>query len=364
MTVKSICELIEEVAPLALQESYDNAGLLVGDSQMEVSSALVCIDITETVIEEAIQKNCNLIISHHPLIFSGLKRLVGQNEVQRCVQKAIKHDIAIYAAHTNLDNVLTGVSGKMAEKIGLKKLRILQPKQNALLKLITYVPKIHSFALREALFEAGAGHIGNYDSCSFNVDGTGTFRANENANPFVGKTDELHSEPETRIEVILPEYLKFKVLEALLKTHPYEEPAYDFISLENDWNQVGAGIVGELEDTEDELFFLNRIKSIFKTPSIRHTNLLKRKIKTVALCGGSGSSFLSDAISANADIYISADFKYHEFFEAENRILIADIGHFESEQFTKDIFFEIISKKMPTFAVQISDSKTNPINYL
>ena len=364
MTVKSICELIEEVAPLALQEGYDNAGLLVGDSQMEVLSALVCIDITETVIEEAIQKNCNLIISHHPLIFSGLKRITGQNEVQRCVIKAIKHDIAIYAAHTNLDNVLTGVSGKMAEKIGLKNIRILQPKQNALLKLICYVPKIQSFAVRKALFNAGAGQIGNYDSCSFNADGTGTFRANENANPFVGKTDELHSEPETRIEVILPEYQKFKVLEALLKTHPYEEPAYDFILLENDWNQVGAGIVGELETAEDELVFLNRIKSIFGLSSIRHTIFLNKKIKTVAVCGGSGSSFLTDAISASADIYISGDFKYHEFFEAENRILIADIGHFESEQFTKDIFFEIITKKMPTFAVQISDSKTNPINYL
>ena len=364
MTVKSICELIEEVAPLALQESYDNAGLLVGDSQMQVTSALVCIDITEAVIEEAIQKKCNLIISHHPLIFSGLKRLTGQNEVQRCVQKAIKHDIAIYAAHTNLDNVLTGVSGKMAEKIGLRNIRILQPKQNALLKLICYVPKIQSFAVREALFNAGAGQIGNYDSCSFNADGTGTFRANEKANPYVGKTGELHSEAETRIEVILPEYQKFKVLEALLKTHPYEEPAYDFISLENDWNQVGAGIVGELETAEDELVFLNRIKSIFGLSSIRHTKFLNKKIKTVAVCGGSGSSLLSDAISSGSDVYISGDFKYHEFFEAENRILIADIGHFESEQFTKDIFFEIITKKMPTFAVQISDSKTNPINYL
>ena len=361
MTVKSICEVIEEVAPLALQESYDNAGFLVGDWQMEVTSALVCIDVTELVIDEAIKKNCNLIISHHPLIFSGLKRLVGQNEVQRCVQRAIKHDIAIYAAHTNLDNVLTGVNGKIAEKIGLKNVRILQPKQNALLKLIVYVPKIQSLAVRDALFKAGAGHIGNYDSCSFTVDGIGTFKANEKAQPFVGKFDELHLEPEMRIEVILPEYQKFKVLQALLKSHPYEEPAYDFISLENDWNQVGAGIVGELEDTEDELIFLNRIKSIFNILSIRHTNLLKRKIRTVALCGGSGSSFLSDAISANADIYISGDFKYHEFFEAENRILIADIGHFESEQFTKDIFFEIISKKMPTFAVQISDTKTNPI---
>lgn len=364
MIVKSISELIEDVAPLALQESYDNAGLLVGDLQMEITSVLICIDITEKVIEEAIQKKCNLIISHHPLIFNGLKRLTGQNEVQRCVTKAIKNDIAIYAAHTNLDNVLQGVSGKMAEKIGLINYQILQPKQNALLKLITYVPQLHSYKIRQALFEAGAGQIGNYDSCSFNAEGTGTFRANENAQPFVGNINELHSEPETRIEVILPDYLKFRVLDALLKSHPYEEPAYDFIPLKNAWNQIGAGIVGDLENAEDELAFLKRIKSIFNNPTIRYTNLLGKKIKRVALCGGSGSSFLSDAILSKADVYISGDFKYHEFFDAENRILIADIGHFESEQFTKDIFFEIITKKMPTFAVQISDSKTNPINYL
>lgn len=364
MNVKSICELIEEVAPLALQESYDNAGLLVGDSQMEVTSVLVCIDITEEVIAESIQKKCNLIISHHPLIFSGLKRLTGQNEVQRCVSKAIKNDIAIYAAHTNLDNVLQGVSGKMAEKIGLKNIRILQPKQNSLLKLVTYVPRIHSFGVRQALFEAGAGQIGNYNSCSFNAEGVGTFKANEKAKPFVGNIDELHSEPEIKIEVILPDYLKYPVLDALLKIHPYEEPAYDFILLQNAWNQVGAGIIGELEEAEDELTFLNRIKTIFNQPAIRYTRLLGKKIQHVALCGGSGSSFLSDAISANADVYISGDFKYHDFFEAQNRILIADIGHFESEQFTKDIFYEIIKKKIPTFAVQISDSKTNPINYL
>ncbi len=364
MNVKSICELIEEVAPLSLQESYDNAGLLVGDSQMEIISVLISIDITEEVLEEAIRKNCNLIVSHHPLIFSGLKRLTGQNEVQRCVAKAIKNDIAIYAAHTNMDNVIQGVSGKMAEKIGLRNIQILQPKQNALLKLITYAPTLYSQAIREAIFEAGAGQIGNYDSCSFNADGIGSFRANEKARPFVGKIDELHLEPETRIEVVLPEYLKTRVLEALLKVHPYEEPAYDFISLKNAWNQVGAGVIGDLAIQEDEMEFLQRIKIVFNNPTIRHTGLLGKKISRVALCGGSGSSFLPDALSAYADVYISGDFKYHEFFEAQKRILIADIGHFESEQFTKDIFFDIITKKMPTFAVQISDSKTNPINYL
>jgi len=364
MNVQSICELIEEVAPLALQESYDNAGLLVGDSQMEVKGVLICIDITEEVIAEAIQKHCNLIVSHHPLIFNGLKRLTGQNEVQRCVAKAIKNDLAIYAAHTNLDNVLNGVNGKIADKIGLINTRILQPRQNELIKLITYVPRIHSYALRQALFDAGAGQIGNYDACSFNVEGTGTFRGNELAKPFVGVINQLHAEPETRIEVIVPVLLKYKVLDALYKAHPYEEPAYDLIPLQNAWNQVGAGLVGELEQGEDEMEFLKRLKTIFNNPTIRYTRLLGKQIKRVALCGGSGSSLLTDALWAKADVFITGDFKYHEFFDAENRILIADIGHFESEQFTKDIFHEIITKKMPTFAVQISDIKTNPINYL
>ena len=364
MQVKSICELIEEVAPLSLQESYDNAGLLVGDAQMEINSVLVCLDVTEEVIEEAIRKNCGLIVSHHPLIFNGLKRMTGQNDVQRCVAKAVKNDIAIYAAHTNLDNVLQGVSGKMAEKIGLKNIRILQPKQNALLKLITYVPHLYADKIRKGLFEAGAGQIGNYDACSFNTPGTGTFRANEYAQPFTGTINELHSEPETRIEVIVPGYLKNQVQEALLNLHPYEEPAYDFIPLQNAWNQVGAGVVGDLEIPEDEPGFLNRIKTIFHVGALRYTALSGKKIRRVALCGGSGSEFLPDAIDAGADIYISGDFKYHQFFDAQKRIVIADIGHFESEQFTKDIFFEIITKKMPTFAVQISDSKTNPINYL
>ncbi|MEI7504164.1 MAG: Nif3-like dinuclear metal center hexameric protein [Paludibacter sp.] len=233
-----------------------------------------------------------------------------------------------------------------------------------MLKLITYVPRLHSYRVREALFEAGAGQIGNYDACSFNVEGTGTFRANENAVPYVGEINEIHSEPETRIEVILPDYLQFKVLEVLLKSHPYEVPAYDFIPLQNSWNEVGAGLLGELETEEDELEFLKRIKTVFNCSVIRHTNFLAKKIKRVAVCGGSGSSFLSDAIRAKADVFITGDFKYHEFFDAENRILIADIGHFESEQFTKEIFLEIISKKMTTFAVQISDIKTNPINYL
>jgi len=364
MTVQSICNLIENVAPLALQESYDNAGLLVGSAQMEVSGILLCIDVTEAVIDEAVRKNCNLIISHHPLIFSGLKRLVGQNETQRCVAKAIKNDIAVYSAHTNIDNVLQGVNGKIAQKIGLINTRILQPKRDILLKLITFIPSEHAEKVRTALFEAGAGQIGNYDACSFNLEGFGTFRANEKANPFVGNRAEIHTEAETRIEIIFPEYLKNKVLTALLKTHPYEEPAFDFVPLKNDWKEVGAGVVGELQEAENEQDFLLRLKGVFSLEIIRHTSFLGKKIKRVAICGGAGSSFLNDAMRADADIFISGDFKYHEFFNAENQILIADIGHYESEQFTKEIFYEIITKKLPTFAIQFSEIKTNPINYL
>ncbi len=364
MLIKELVKIIETEAPLALQESYDNAGLIVGQEDREISGVLICIDVTEKIIDEAIAGNFNVIVSHHPLIFTGLKKITGQNEVQKCVAKAIKNDIAIYAAHTNLDSVMHGVSGKMADKIGLINTKILIPASNSLLKLVVYVPRLYIFSVREALFAAGAGEIGNYDSCSFSSEGLGTFRANEYAKPFVGNIGELHTETELRLELVLPTHLKHKVIEALLLSHPYEEPAYDIIALENQWNKVGMGIIGELAEPEDELYFLNRIKSIFNVGAIRHTQLLNKKITKVALCGGSGSGLLGMAMSKQADVYISGDFKYHEFFDAENKILIADIGHFESEQFTKDVFFEIITKKIPTFAVRISEINTNPINYL
>ena len=364
MIVSEVTQWIEEFAPLQLQESYDNAGLLVGEPTTEVSAVLLTIDVTEAVVDEAISNNCNLIIAHHPLIFIGLKRITGKSEIERCVLKCIGDHVAVYAAHTNIDNVAKGVSGRMADLLGLQNRHILQPKTDILLKLVTFVPKLHSYAVREALFAAGAGQIGNYDSCSFNVEGIGTFRAGEGAEPYVGLHGELHSEQEVRIELILPEYLKNKVLSALLKAHPYEEPAFDFIPLKNSWNQVGAGIVGELPDQMSEMDFLFKLKNVFSLQTLRYTELSKRKVRRVALCGGSGSTFLSDALAANADVYISADFKYHEFFDAEKRILVVDIGHFESEQFTKDIFYEIITKKMPKFAVRISEIKTNPINYL
>ncbi len=364
VTVKDIAHLIEQYAPLGLQENYDNAGLLIGNFDAEVKGVLICIDVIEDVISEAVNSGCNLIVSHHPLIFGSIKRVIGQNLVQRCIVLALKNDIAIYAAHTNLDNAPNGVSFRMGSLLGLGNMKVLQPISGGLCKLVTFVPKLNAYKVREALFEAGAGHIGNYDSCSFNCDGFGTFRALHDANPFVGSANDLHTEPETRIEVILPMHLKSKVIRALLATHPYEEVAYDIIPLQNDWKEAGAGVTGELETEISESEFLSKVKSVFNCGIIRHTNFTGRKVKKIAICGGSGISLLKNAMHENADLFITADVKYHDFFEAENRIIIADIGHFESEQFTKQIFYEIISKKMPTFAVRISQTNTNPVKYL
>ncbi|MDD3079028.1 MAG: Nif3-like dinuclear metal center hexameric protein [Paludibacter sp.] len=364
MKVSEITTIIEDFAPLSLQENYDNAGLLTGSSDMEVSGVLITIDVTEEVVEEAIQKGCNLIVSHHPVIFEGLKKLNGKNYVERTVIKAIKNDIAIYAAHTNLDNVARGVSGKMADLLNLRNQKVLLPQKGNLLKLVVYVPKLHAYKVREAIFEAGAGHIGNYDYCSFNIEGKGTFRANEQANPFVGTVNEMHTENEVRIEVILPAFLKNRVKKALITVHPYEEPAYDFFKLENNSVITGSGIIGELDEAVEEKAFLEQVKRIFQCDVIRHTRLIGKPVKRIALCGGAGSFLIKEAIVQDADAYISGDFKYHEFFDADNKIILADIGHFESEQFTKVVFYEIITKKMPTFAIQISETKTNPINYL
>ena len=362
--IKNIINIIETYAPVSYQESYDNAGLTIGDANATVESVLVCIDITEAIIDEAIAKGAGLIISHHPLIFSGIKKITGANYVERCIIKAIQHSIAIYSAHTNLDAVLNGVNAKIAEKIGLLNLHCLQPLAGDLLKLVTYVPETHASNVQSKLFEAGAGNIGNYESCSFNVKGEGTFKGNENSNPFVGEKGKLHHEAEIMIETILPKHLKNKVIEALLKAHPYEEVAYDIYQLENTNPQVGIGLVGELPEDISETLFLEKIKTIFNVKCLRHTALLGKSIKRIAVCGGSGSSFLKQAIRNNADVFISGDFKYHEFFNAENKIVIADIGHYESEFFTKELFYDILTKKNSNFAVHLTDINTNPIKYL
>ncbi len=364
MLLQTIVEHLESIAPLAYQESYDNAGLILGDRNCDILAALVTIDVTEAVIDEAITLGCNLIISHHPLIFKGIKRLTGNNDVERCILKAIRHDLAIYAAHTNLDSITGGVNSKICEKIGIKNCRVLSPVSNQLLKLVTYVPEKQFEEVRAALFSAGAGSLGNYDQCSFSTTGNGTFRGNKESQPFVGARGELHTEPELRLETLVPRHLTSRVLSALKISHPYEEVAYDLIPLENELASVGLGMIGDLEHPCGEVVLLNEIKRLFNCGTIKHTALLDREISRIAVCGGSGSFLVSKAIVAGAELFVSADFKYHDFFEAGQKIVLADIGHYESEQFTKEVLKEIVLKKFPTFALRLSDVKTNPVSYL
>lgn len=364
MQIKQITQFIESVAPPALQESYDNAGLILGQSDCEVSGILITLDVTEAVIDEAISKNLNLIVAHHPIVFSGLKKLNGRNYIERCVAKAIKNDVAIYAAHTNLDSVFGGVNSKICEKLGLRNCRMLSPVSGFLKKLVTFAPITDADKVRNALFEAGAGNIGNYDSCSFNLSGKGTFRGNDQTNPYVGEKNQLHTEEEIRIETIFPKYLQSVIIHALLKAHPYEEVAYDIYPLENDFAQAGIGMIGELPAPVDELLFLQNLKETFNCKVIRHTELLGKPFQKVAVCGGSGSGYLAKAIAQSADIFITGDYKYHQFFDAEKQIVIADIGHYESEQFTKEVFYELLTKKFPKFAIHLSEITTSPINYL
>jgi dinuclear metal center YbgI/SA1388 family protein len=363
MQVRDITSHIESFAPLSYQESYDNAGLQTGHPDQEVRGILICIDITEAVIKEALRLDANLIISHHPLIFTGLKKLTGSNHTERLVMEAIRQNLSIYAAHTNLDAVHLGVNHKISEKLGLKKTKILVPKEDHLRKLVFFVPTDHADPVREEIFKAGAGQIGAYDMCSFSAPGKGTFRASAETDPFVGEKGTLHTEPELRVETVFPKEREAQITLALLRSHPYEEVAYDIYPLANKYEWAGSGAIGELEKPLDEESFLNLLKERFNTPVIRHTGLLGRKIKRIAFCGGSGSFLLPRAIASGADAFVSGDFKYHQFFDADHSILVADIGHYESEQFTKEIFYENLKKKFTKFAVHLSEVNTNPVNY-
>lgn len=363
MKIKEITDYLEELAPLTSQENYDNSGLLVGSPNDEVTGVLISLDCIEATVQEAIDKNCNLIISHHPIVFSGLKKLNGKNYVERTVIKAIQNNIALYAIHTNLDNYQYGVNFEIAKRLNLKNSKILAPVQGKLMKLSTYVPAENKETVLKAMHEAGAGNIGNYSECSYSSEGWGTFLPNEHANPASGEKHLLSRDPEWKVEVILPVHLQYQVIAALKKAHPYEEVAYEIFSIANSNQDEGAGRIGELENPMDEKEFLSMLKETFTCGVIRHTQLAGKPIKTVALCGGSGSFLLKEAKRQGADIFITGDFKYHEFFDAENEIIIADIGHFESEQFTTNVLGELLTKKMPKFAVHLTGINTNPIKY-
>ncbi|MBD79929.1 MAG: Nif3-like dinuclear metal center hexameric protein [Crocinitomicaceae bacterium] len=363
MLIAEIIDKLEEWAPPSYQENYDNAGLICGNPKEVVSGVLVCLDSIEDTIDEAIKLGCNLIIAHHPIVFKGLKKITSHTYVERTLIKAIKNDVAIYAMHTNLDSVTTGVNYKIGNLLGVKEPKILAPQKGTLEKLVTYCPNDKVEELRNKLFEAGAGKLGDYDSCSFNQEGIGTFRGLENSNAYVGEKLKLHSESETKIEVVLPTYLRQKVIKNLLQFHPYEEVAYEIYSIENENTYVGSGMVGELADEITLSDFFDILKKTFHLKVIRHTGNPDSKVRRIAWCGGAGSFLLKKAIGAKADIFITGDFKYHEFFDHENKVVIADIGHYESEQFTAHLIVDFLKENFNKFAVHLSGVNTNPVNY-
>jgi dinuclear metal center YbgI/SA1388 family protein len=364
MKLRELCDKLEVWAPLAYQESYDNSGLIVGDLDQDLTGVLVSLDCIEAVVDEAIASDCNAIVSHHPIVFKGLKTLTGKNYVERTILKAIKNDIALYAIHTNLDNIDTGVNKKIADQLGLVNTQVLAPKRGLLKKLITFAPKDNVEEVRAALFAVGAGALGSYSECNFSVEGVGTFKGSEDSNPVIGKKGIREQVSEERIELIFHSHIEPKVLSALKLSHPYEEVAYHIIAVDNANQHVGSGMIGELKEPILDLDFLKSTKENLKTDCIRYTRLLNKKVKKIAFCGGSGSFLINAARQSGADVFITGDFKYHEFFDAEKSIVIADIGHYESEQYTIDLIADFLRKKFPRFAVHLSKVNTNPINYL
>ena len=363
--IADIAHLLEAIAPPALQEDYDNSGLLVGEPSTEVTGVLVSLDVTEEVVAEAVAKGCNLIVSHHPIVFRPMKRLTGKNLVERTVMAALRAGVGLYAIHTNLDNVAHGVNAMMADKLGLDDFATLRPAQATLAKVITFVPHNHLDAVRDAMFEAGAGNIGDYDECSFAVEGQGSFRAQEGADPHVGEIGLRHREPETRLEVMVERWNIGRVLAAMESAHPYEEVAHDILTMDNVHPTAGSGGIGSYDTPLSWSDFVDRVKSAFGAPIVRHTAPPEGLINTVALCGGTGSFLLPDALRAGADVFLSSDFKYHEFFGTEGRITIADIGHAEAEGGISEWLVDqliVLKEGFPNFAVLLSEVRTNPIH--
>ncbi|GAA4385685.1 Nif3-like dinuclear metal center hexameric protein [Hymenobacter koreensis] len=362
-TVQNLTRALEAWAPLPYQESYDNAGLQCGDPQAVVTGVLIALDCTPAIIEEAVHRNCNVVVVHHPVIFQPLKRLTGATEVERTIMLALRSNVAVYAAHTNLDNVQHGVSRLLAEKIGLENLRVLDPKSGLLGKLAVYTPPEHAEAVKRALYDAGAGRIGQYSDCSFQFAGQGTFTPGADANPHTGRPNRAETVQELRVEVLLPLHLQSQVLRAMRAAHPYEEVAYDLVKLENQHQEVGSGMVGELPEPLPPQEFLRRLREQLHVPVVKHTEF-SASIKKVAVCGGAGSFLTKKAVAAGADAYVTGDIKYHEFFAPEGRLLLCDVGHYESEQYTSELFRALLTEKFSrTFAVLLAETPTNPVRY-
>lgn len=362
MLVREITDYLEQQFPLSYQEDYDNCGLITGQKNAVIRGVLITLDVTPEILKEAMDNDCNMVIAHHPLIFKGIRRITGEDEIQEMLITSIKNDIAVYAIHTNLDNSAEGLNNYIAARLGLSNIRILSPRPGLLSKLATFCPEDHADAVRKAVFEAGAGHIGRYDSCSYNTKGEGTFRALEGADPYTGKINEFHVEKEVRIEVIFPRSLQSRIIQAMLRAHPYEEVAFDIYPLENTFSGAGSGVTGELAEPVKASVFLQKVKEILSVPYLRHNHIRESKIHKIAICTGSGSFLINDAMKAGADLFLTSDLKYHDFFGTGSMIL-ADAGHYETEHLAKDLIHAILIKKFPNFAFLVSKTITNPLNY-
>jgi dinuclear metal center YbgI/SA1388 family protein len=362
-TVKDLIRHLNLWAPLSLQESYDNGGLIAGDADQVITGVLCCLDCTEQIIEEAIERKCNVVLAHHPIVFSGLKKLTGRTYVERTIIYAIKHDIAIIAWHTALDNVSNGVNGKIGDVLGIKQRRILQPKENGIFKLVVYVPHETKVDMEQALFAAGAGHIGNYQECSFTSAGEGSFKPMPGSNPTEGQIGERSFVSETKIEVVVPEGNRGNVHQAMIHAHPYEEVAHEWIRLSNERTDIGSGMVGDLDRPIDVQSWMKHVKDKMGVAVIRHTALVHTEISKVAWCGGSGDFLLERAIAAGAQVLITSDFKYHRFFDHENKIIVMDIGHYESESCVIDLLSDWLTENFTTFAIHKTWIVTNPVQY-
>ena len=363
VSINNIIDLLDEWAPPAYAEDFDNVGLLVGDSSKQCTGVLVSHDCIEVVLDEALDTNCNLIVCFHPILFTGLKKITGRDYVEKVILKAIRNEIAIYALHTRLDNHPEGVNKLLSDRLGLLESKVLIPKPSGLKKLSTYVPKSDVDDVLQALHQAGAGAIGNYSECSFILEGKGQFRGNEKSQPHIGNPSEKTQVEEVQIQVVFESYLKEKIQNALITAHPYENIAYEIFILDNTLDKVGIGRIGKLAQPHTEEQFLSFVKEKLQTQLIRHSPFTRKPIETVAVLGGSGSFAISNALSQKADAFITADLKYHHFYQGGNTLLLLDVGHFESEQFIKNLIVDYLSKKLPNFAIILSHAKTNPVNY-
>ena len=363
MIVKEVINYLDEFSPFCYAEEFDNVGLIIGDYTQKVNGILVTLDSTESVIDEAIKSKCNLIISFHPIIFNDIKSITTNTYVERVIHKSIKNNISIIAIHTSLDNSIKGVNSAICKKLDIKNYKILIPKERTIKKLTTYIPSENVAKLKSEIFKIGGGSLGKYDNCSFSYKGLGSFKGNKKSNPKIGNKLTYTEIEEVCVNITFLKHLEKEVVKALKENHPYEEIAYEINTLENSNQNIGMGMIGELASSMDENKFLSFLKKKMKSKLIKHSKKIGKKIAKIAVLGGSGSFAIENAINSGADAFVTSDLKYHDYFKAENKILLVDIGHYESEQYTKNLIFNFLTKKIPNFAIVLSKTNTNPIMY-